>query len=588
MRTPSSAADAAGPLLRPVHAARVELDDAVGVRQAAVADARVLGIELDDVDARDQGVEHVGPPPVIIANAFSTHVTGPPFLNRLPLADETTTGLDAARGDHGRRLAERSLGAGRGDGRGRAGPDEITTVDPSGAHGILALRAAASGRECQTRIGRPRRQTVRLTGGRSVLTASCDRGRSAQPGTPVSPADRPPGAAHAPMNMDRYAGASLRSPDASAACPELATDLWWSWHYRRAGRCSAGSTTRSGGRPPTTRCGCCGCCRRERLERGGRRPGVPRALRRAHRSGSTPRARRRTPGGRARYGDQPRPTHRLLLGRVRAAPVAADLRRRPRRAGRRPLQGGQRPRAAARRRRASCTRRATSTSSVSADGWQEETLRAARLGGRARSSRPRRPDGSRCVIAVPLGDRTVLRAGVARAARARRALPARHGPARRTRRGTASCRRASTAATRRRASSRRSSSGIGGVRALRALGIDAGRLAPERGPRGVRRAAAHPRAARAAASASTTRSRRSAGSTVFTTHTPVPAGHDAFPFHLVEKHLAGRWGTLGEHRDRFLALGRVRQRRRHAVQHDGARHAHRRRGQRRQPAARRR
>jgi starch phosphorylase len=44
-------------------------------------------------------------------------------------------------------------------------------------------------------------------------------------------------------------------------------------------------------------------------------------------------------------------------------------------------------------------------------------------------------------------------------------------------------------------------------------------------------------------------------STVFTTHTPVPAGHDAFPFSLVEKHLAGCWGTLGPHRERFLALG---------------------------------
>jgi starch phosphorylase len=43
--------------------------------------------------------------------------------------------------------------------------------------------------------------------------------------------------------------------------------------------------------------------------------------------------------------------------------------------------------------------------------------------------------------------------------------------------------------------------------------------------------------------------------TVFTTHTPVPAGHDEFPFHLIEKHLAGCWGTLGPHRDRFLALG---------------------------------
>ncbi len=44
-------------------------------------------------------------------------------------------------------------------------------------------------------------------------------------------------------------------------------------------------------------------------------------------------------------------------------------------------------------------------------------------------------------------------------------------------------------------------------------------------------------------------------STVFTTHTPVPAGHDAFAFHLVEQHLAGCWGSMGEHRDAFLALG---------------------------------
>ena len=44
--------------------------------------------------------------------------------------------------------------------------------------------------------------------------------------------------------------------------------------------------------------------------------------------------------------------------------------------------------------------------------------------------------------------------------------------------------------------------------------------------------------------------------TVFTTHTPVPAGHDAFPFHMVETHLAGCWGGLGEHREDFLALGR--------------------------------
>ena len=44
-------------------------------------------------------------------------------------------------------------------------------------------------------------------------------------------------------------------------------------------------------------------------------------------------------------------------------------------------------------------------------------------------------------------------------------------------------------------------------------------------------------------------------STVFTTHTPVAAGHDAFPFDLVQAHLAGAWGPLGGNRDAFLALG---------------------------------
>jgi starch phosphorylase len=42
--------------------------------------------------------------------------------------------------------------------------------------------------------------------------------------------------------------------------------------------------------------------------------------------------------------------------------------------------------------------------------------------------------------------------------------------------------------------------------------------------------------------------------TVFTTHTPVAAGHDAFPFHMVETHLAGAWGDLGPYRERFFQL----------------------------------
>ena len=44
-------------------------------------------------------------------------------------------------------------------------------------------------------------------------------------------------------------------------------------------------------------------------------------------------------------------------------------------------------------------------------------------------------------------------------------------------------------------------------------------------------------------------------SSVFTTHTPVAAGHDTFPFPLLDRYLAAYWPTLGLNRERFLALG---------------------------------
>ena len=42
---------------------------------------------------------------------------------------------------------------------------------------------------------------------------------------------------------------------------------------------------------------------------------------------------------------------------------------------------------------------------------------------------------------------------------------------------------------------------------------------------------------------------------VFTTHTPVPAGHDVFPFHLMEKYFHAYWPALGLDHDAFLNLG---------------------------------
>ena len=96
--------------------------------------------------------------------------------------------------------------------------------------------------------------------------------------------------------------------------------------------------------------------------------------------------------------------------------------------------------------------------------------------------------------------------------------------------------------------------GIGGVRALKALGISPGVFHLNEGHAGfvvlqrIRDLIEHGTSFEAALD-------EIRQTTVFTTHTPVPAGHDAFAFNLVEKHLAGCWGTLGPHREQFLALG---------------------------------
>jgi starch phosphorylase len=96
--------------------------------------------------------------------------------------------------------------------------------------------------------------------------------------------------------------------------------------------------------------------------------------------------------------------------------------------------------------------------------------------------------------------------------------------------------------------------GIGGARLVRALGLRPGVwhaneghaafMMVERVREKVEAGMPFPQAVEAVRAAS-----------VFTTHTPVPAGHDAFPFGLVEKYLAAYWPTLGLDRDRFLALG---------------------------------
>jgi starch phosphorylase len=50
--------------------------------------------------------------------------------------------------------------------------------------------------------------------------------------------------------------------------------------------------------------------------------------------------------------------------------------------------------------------------------------------------------------------------------------------------------------------------------------------------------------------------RRVAATTVFTTHTPVPAGHDAFPLEMIDRYFEGFLPQIGLSRDELYALGR--------------------------------
>jgi starch phosphorylase len=98
--------------------------------------------------------------------------------------------------------------------------------------------------------------------------------------------------------------------------------------------------------------------------------------------------------------------------------------------------------------------------------------------------------------------------------------------------------------------------GVGGVRALRALGKEPAVCHMNEGHSafcGLERI--REMMERTGCDFATAREAVSAG-TVFTTHTPVPAGNDVFTPHLIEHYLAPYLGSLKLTRDELLALGR--------------------------------
>jgi len=100
--------------------------------------------------------------------------------------------------------------------------------------------------------------------------------------------------------------------------------------------------------------------------------------------------------------------------------------------------------------------------------------------------------------------------------------------------------------------------GVGGVRALRALGHDPSVWHMNEGHAAfltLERAREHVEAGKSFEKAiALTRAQN-----VFTTHTPVPAGNDEFPLWLVDKYLAALWPQLGLDRDQFVDLARHQQ-----------------------------
>ena len=99
--------------------------------------------------------------------------------------------------------------------------------------------------------------------------------------------------------------------------------------------------------------------------------------------------------------------------------------------------------------------------------------------------------------------------------------------------------------------------GIGGLRALQARGIEPGVFHLNEGHSAFAVLEAIRRCIEREGVDFETAVRQVARRTVFTTHTPVPAGHDRFGSDLVDEHLGPLRDMLGISQERLMSLGRV-------------------------------
>ena len=99
--------------------------------------------------------------------------------------------------------------------------------------------------------------------------------------------------------------------------------------------------------------------------------------------------------------------------------------------------------------------------------------------------------------------------------------------------------------------------GVGGVRALKALGISPGVTHLNEGHSAFAGLELIRQRMETEGIDAAEAMRRVCSKIVFTTHTPLPAGHDYFPADLVEEHLGPLTEALGIDHDQLLGLGRV-------------------------------